>query len=96
METRLFVIDLDYKVPLERIEQHAAAHVAFLEVHYAAGRFLASGPKVPREGGVILARSVVRAELEELIRSDPFYQHDLADYRITEFVARKTAVGLEL
>ncbi|WP_417688842.1 YciI family protein [Roseibium sp.] len=96
MDTRLFIIDLQYKVPLSLIELHAPAHMAFLEEHYAAGRFLASGPKVPRDGGVILARSVERAELENLIVDDPFHQHDLADYRITEFVARRTGPGLDL
>ena len=30
------------------------AHVAFLNKHYASGRFVVSGRKVPREGGIII------------------------------------------
>jgi len=51
----MFVIELTYKADLKEIDAHMKAHVAFLDKYYAAGNFLVSGRKVPREGGIILA-----------------------------------------
>jgi uncharacterized protein YciI len=87
----MFVIELTYKVPLEKIDELLQTHVPFLNDHYSSGKFIASGRKVPRDGGVILAMATDRTELEAIIRQDPFYQHQLADYRITEFVVSKKA-----
>jgi uncharacterized protein YciI len=60
-------------------------HVEYLKEQYALGNFLASGRKVPRTGGVILARGASRDEIETIITLDPFYRHDVAEYEITEF-----------
>jgi uncharacterized protein YciI len=60
------------------------AHVAFLHGHYAAGTFVASGRKIPRDGGIILAVGGDRAQLEAIVRDDPFVARGLADYRIVE------------
>ena len=51
----MFVIELIYKVGLEEIDAHMAAHVRFLKKYYASGNFLVSGRKIPRDGGIILA-----------------------------------------
>ena len=53
----MFIISLTYTQSLEAIDQHLEAHVAFLKEQYAKGLFIASGRKVPRSGGVILAVS---------------------------------------
>ncbi|WP_246778375.1 YciI family protein [Maritalea myrionectae] len=90
-DANLFVIELTYKVALDAVEPHLAAHRAFLDVHYQAGHFLASGAKVPRDGGIILATAASKADVHEMIAQDPFHQHDLAHYTITEFVPSKSA-----
>ncbi|MEJ8476713.1 YciI family protein [Roseibium algae] len=95
-ETNLFVIDLEYRVSIEVVEPHLDAHIAFLEHCYATGVFLASGRKVPRTGGVILARGQSKSEIETLVAGDPFHQHELAHYTITEFVPSMTAPSLQL
>ena len=51
----MFVIELIYKASLAEIDAHMAAHVMFLKKYYAAGNFLVSGRKIPRDGGIILA-----------------------------------------
>lgn len=53
----LIVIDLTYKVSLDQVEQYLEAHRAFLDKNYDNGVFLLSGPKEPREGGVILVKA---------------------------------------
>jgi len=81
----LFVIDLHYIVLFEKIEPELDAHVEFLEENYASGRFIASGPKVPRTGGVIVATAPSRKALETILTADPFRSKQLARYNITEF-----------
>ncbi|GAA0606666.1 MULTISPECIES: YciI family protein [Thalassospira] len=90
----MFVVSLNYKVPLEQVDAHIEDHIAWLKQAYAKGMFLASGRKVPRDGGVILAKGD-RAALEDELTRDPFHQHDLADYHITEFDPVMVADGLE-
>ncbi|MCZ4279855.1 YciI family protein [Kiloniella laminariae] len=90
----IFVIDLEYLVPLEQVEPLIEAHRTFLDKYYASKRFLASGAKVPRSGGVILAVAESRAEVEQLITEDPFHANKIARYSITEFQPRMTAEGL--
>jgi len=90
----MFVIELTYKAPLTEIDAHMKAHVAFLNQHYAAGRFVVSGRKVPREGGIILATGGTREEIEALMREDPFVARGLAEVRVVEFRASQRAGDL--
>jgi uncharacterized protein YciI len=87
----MFVIELIYKVDLAQIDAHMKEHLAFLQKHYANGTFLVSGRKVPRDGGIILAVGPGRAEIESIVRQDPFVSRGLADYRIIEFRASQRA-----
>ena len=81
----LFVVDLHYTVSFDKIEPELDAHVEFLEENYATGSFIASGPKVPRTGGVIIAAAETRDGLEKVLAADPFHAKALARYTITEF-----------
>ncbi|KJY20699.1 MULTISPECIES: YciI family protein [Streptomyces] len=90
----MFVMELTYTAPLEAVEDEMDAHIAWLDGHYASGVFLASGRKVPREGGLILARGVSRAEIESIAAEDPFAVAGVCEYRITEFIATKTSADL--
>ena len=91
----MFVIELIYKASLEEIDAHMAAHVRFLKKYYAAGKFLVSGRKIPREGGVILAVGKNREEIEAIAAEDPFHRHGLADFRIIEFRASHKADDIQ-
>ena len=90
----MFLIELTYKAALAEIDRHMKAHVAFLNQHYAAGRFVVSGRKIPREGGIILATGATREEIEALMREDPFVSRGLADVRVVEFRASQRARDL--
>jgi len=90
----MFIVNLTYKVELQKIDEHLEAHVKFLDEQYKKGYFLASGPKVPRNGGVILANVDDKEELENIIGNDPFKKHDLALYEVIEFIPRKTTEEL--
>ncbi|MER8040721.1 YciI family protein [Streptomyces hydrogenans] len=90
----MFVLELTYTAPVERADALMEAHIAWLDEQYAAGVFLASGRKNPRDGGVILAAGVDRAAIERIAAADPFSSEGVCAYRITEFYASKTVEGL--
>src|SRR5712691_1257521 len=87
----MFVIELTYKASLAEIDASMAAHVIFLKKYYAAGNFLISGRKIPRDGGIIVAVGKSRQQIEVIIREDPFYERGLADFRLIEFRASQRA-----
>ncbi|GAA3730187.1 YciI family protein [Streptomyces tremellae] len=90
----MFVLELTYTAPMDRVDAALADHVAWLDEHIAAGHVIASGRKVPRDGGVLLAVAEDRAAAERLAASDPFTRAGVCTYRITEFTPTKTAAGL--
>jgi uncharacterized protein YciI len=91
----MFIIELSYRVELSEIDAHMKAHVAFLKKYYAAGKFLVSGRKIPRDGGIIVAVGKDRDELTAIMLEDPFVSKQLADFRLTEFRASQRADELQ-
>jgi uncharacterized protein YciI len=90
----MFLIILTYKRPVAEVDVFVAEHRAFLDKHYASGHFLLSGRKLPRDGGVILAKGDSREEIEAIVRLDAFHREQLADYQVIEFQASMTAATL--
>jgi uncharacterized protein YciI len=90
----MFILELTYTAPVEQVDAALADHVTWLDRQYEAGVFLASGRKVPRDGGVIVAVGEDRAAIEALAATDPLVTEKVAEYRITEFLATKTAPAL--
>ncbi|MEQ8475368.1 YciI family protein [Fulvivirga sp.] len=86
----MFIINLTYKTELENIDKYLTEHIDFLNEQYKQGVFLASGRKVPRTGGIILAKVDSKSELMKIIEKDPFKINGLADYELTEFIPSKT------
>ncbi len=82
----MFIINLNYIVPLEKLDAHMGAHVKFLKEYYKKNVFVASGRKVPRTSGIILALAKSKDEVEHIISEDPFYKHKLAEFSVTEFL----------
>ncbi|MGW7499459.1 YciI family protein [Streptomyces luteogriseus] len=91
----MFVLELTYTAPLAAVDAVLEEHVVWLDEQYRQGVFLASGRKNPRDGGVIIAVAGDRARIEEIIAEDPFVTAGVCAYRVTEFVATKTAPALE-
>ena len=90
----MFVIELTYRAPLADIDAAMPAHMQFLNTHYAAGRFVLSGRKIPRDGGVILAVGHERLEVEAIAQQDPFVARGLAEVRVIEFRASQRAADI--
>jgi len=71
------------------------AHMKFVRKYYAAGNFLVSGRKIPRDGGIILAVGESRDAIEAIAKEDPFYTRGLVDVRIIEFRASQRAGDIQ-
>jgi uncharacterized protein YciI len=91
----MYIVSLNYTVPLEKIDSLLEEHVQFLHAKYEAGIFIASGRKVPRTGGVIMARGCDLETLRAHLAEDPFHREQAATYEITEFSPTMTAAGFE-
>ena len=91
----MFILELSYIVPLDEVDRVRDEHMAWIATHYDNGRFLASGAKIPRSGGIILAKTMPRDELDEIIATDPFTREGVAAYDVVEFAATTVAEGLE-
>jgi uncharacterized protein YciI len=91
----VFVLLLTYVKPLAEVDALMRRHVAWLNEHYDAGRFLVSGRRIPRTGGVIVARGNDREEIEAVAASDPFVTGGVATCEVIQFRASQTAAGLD-
>jgi len=91
----MFIINITYKTALENVDRFLAEHITFLEEQYAKGHFIASGRKVPRTGGIILAKTETKEALNAILEKDPFKINDLAVYEVIEFMPSKTAPELD-
>ena len=81
----MYIIDLNYIVPLDQLDAHMTDHVKYLHKYYKQNKFVASCRKVPRTGGIILCLAASKEEVDQIISEDPFYVYKLADFNVTEF-----------
>ena len=87
----MFLLELTYTADLARIDAAMKAHMQWLNAQYAAGHFLVSGRKIPRDGGVIIATGPSREAIEAIANEDPFVARGLATVRVVEFRASQKA-----
>lgn len=85
----MFIIELNYKASIDVIDQFIVEHRLWLDKLYAENKLLCSGPKNPRNGGIIIALGDKLHEIKDLITHDPFYIQQIAEYTITEFHPNK-------
>ena len=91
----MFLLLLTYVKPLAEVDALMRDHMAWLNAQYDAGRFLVSGRRIPRTGGVIVARGDDRDEIEALAATDPFVSGGVATCEIVQFRASQSAAGLD-
>lgn len=91
----MFIVSITYKVELSVVDSHIDEHIAWLESYYEADKFVASGRKVPRTGGIILVNATEVDEVNLIIKDDPFHIAGVANYEITEFIPTMAAKDFE-
>ena len=80
-----YIVEITYTATPETIAASVGEHRAFLQTGYDCGWLLLSGPRVPRTGGMIVARAPSLRELQDFFGNDPYQIKGLAEYRFTEF-----------
>jgi len=91
----MFVLLLTYTKPVEAVDALMRDHMRWLEEHQSAGRFVVSGRRIPRTGGVIIARGDDLEEIEAIAAADPFVTGGVATVEVIQFRASQTAAGFE-
>ena len=85
----MYIVNLNYIKEVSEVEKYLEEHIKFLEKYYEMGKFICSGRKNPRTGGVILLNAESLSEVESIILEDPFNINEIAEYEITEFFPTK-------
>ncbi|EIZ2110764.1 hypothetical protein MOQ95_005504 [Salmonella enterica] len=83
----VYVVVLTYIKSQEEVDEQIPAHVEWLTKGYSDGVFLASGRRIPRNGGIILAKCDNLESLEERLSQDPFQRLNIAITEIFPFEA---------
>ena len=91
----MLILSLTYIAPIDQADAAMGAHIDWVDAGYDRGWFLASGRKVPRTGGLILAKGD-RAEIETYLARDPFVLQAIARYEVTEIALSRTSPELDI
>ncbi len=93
----MLVVTTTYTAPLEEVDRHREAHLAWLDDRIAEGRILAAGRQTPPVGAVLLLPTMPEDEARALFAQDPYALAGVAEYGApTQFTAAKRAPGLDL
>lgn len=91
----MFILVSKYIKSVEEINKELENHIKHLDKYYSLGKFVCSGRRNLRIGGVILCKSENEEEVKEILKEDPFYSKKIAEYEIVEFSPTKYAEGFE-
>jgi len=80
-----FIIIIHYIESVDRINEIRPRHREFLEKGYSEGIVLFSGPQVPRNGGLIVAKGKSADEMKKFFSKDPYQKEKAAEYQFIEF-----------
>uniref|UniRef100_A0A7C3R0F8 YCII-related domain-containing protein n=1 Tax=Leptospirillum ferriphilum TaxID=178606 RepID=A0A7C3R0F8_9BACT len=82
---RFFTVLIHYLRPIPEMGQVGPKHRAYLGEIFNKGFLVASGPLVPRTGGILWMRANSREEIERIVEGDPYAQAKIATFQILEF-----------
>jgi len=91
----MFLLLGRYTRPMEEVEPHRDAHVAWVQEHGEAGHFVLGAIQSPPVGGVIVALAQSRDEVDRWIAEDPFIINDVFEYDVREYTVAFAAPGLD-
>lgn len=81
----LFIINVEYTQEFSKVQEVLPLHREFLKKGYEAGFLLASGPKNPKTGGVIVGKFSSKDEAINFTKNDPYTLHNVAKHEVIEF-----------
>lgn len=80
-----FLVNITYKVDLEKIGEILPKHREFLQAGYDKNLLLMSGPRNPKTGGIVIARAENLEDIQSFFENDPYQIEDYAKYEFVEF-----------
>ncbi|MCL4461031.1 MAG: YciI family protein [Nitrospirae bacterium] len=83
--TPLFTVLIRYLRPLPEVDRVAPEHRSYLGEIFRQGHLVASGPMVPRTGGILWIRAPHREAVERIVADDPYARAKVAAFEILEF-----------
>ncbi|MDW6003386.1 YciI family protein [Vibrio mangrovi] len=87
----MFIIENTYLVNKKEIDNLVPEHRAYMKDLFDKGLFIAMGPQVPRNGGIIISTMSDKRMLINLLEQEPLVINQYVSYRIIEF--NPTVVG---
>jgi uncharacterized protein YciI len=81
----MFIFVSEYQKPLEEVDQHREAHLAFLADLNERGHILVSGRRNPPVGGVVVIDADDLEQAKAIMAEDPFAKAGVARYEPYEF-----------
>ena len=81
----LFTVLIRYLRPLPEVDRVAPDHRSYLGEVFKKGLLVASGPMVPRTGGILWIRAPHRGVVEQIVQDDPYAREKVASFEILEF-----------
>ncbi len=92
----MVLLVLTYIVGFDEVDDAKDMHMEYIAEAYRRGEILMSGPRVPREGGVVLLKTDDPAVAAEWAAGDPFAKHGVARYDVIPFAATSAAPDVVL
>ncbi|WP_230206648.1 YciI family protein [Novosphingobium sp. Gsoil 351] len=96
---KYFFVQGEYSIPfteLTKLSDLVAEHRAYVQQAYDDGHYLLSGPEVPADTGVVIARAPSRTLLNELMEREPFVRDGKVRIsRVVEFVPARHRPQIE-
>lgn len=80
-----FIISLRYIAPIAQVDALMDKHVAWLRANHESGALVGWGRKVPREGGIVLAKGESLDAVKTLAMEDPFVKGGVAEIDVIEW-----------
>lgn len=84
-DARFFTVLIHYLRPIPEMDRVGPEHRAYLGEIFKKGLLVASGPLVPRTGGILWMRAHSREEIERIVAEDPYARAKIARFEILEF-----------
>lgn len=91
----MFIVMVNYIKPIEIVDEFLKPHNEYLDKYYSNKKFIFSGRRNPRVGGIIVSGVSSSEEIEAIIKEDPFYKHSIAEYEFIDLTPTKWDAALD-
>lgn len=81
----MYLVITTYVVPMQAVEVQRAEHVEWVAKYVKNGTFIIAGPRRGQYGGVIVARTMDKVELDRILSEDSFVREGVVEVNVVDF-----------